>query len=104
MNDKIHIEPQHFNIIEQILNQYLPVHSKVWVFGSRTTDQIKKFSDLDLVIDAHGAPLSLATLADITHAFDESDLPYKVDIIDWNTVNESFKKLIENQRILLWEN
>jgi type I restriction enzyme S subunit len=37
---------------------------------------------------------------DLADAFDESDLPYKVDIVDMQTVSESFKKIVERDRVV----
>jgi hypothetical protein len=31
----------------------------------------------------------------LTEAFEESELPYKVDIVDWSTMSENFRKLIQ---------
>jgi len=33
--------------------------------------------------------------------FSESDLPFKVDIVDWATTGERFRKIIEAERIVL---
>ncbi|MFI4955022.1 MAG: nucleotidyltransferase family protein [Gammaproteobacteria bacterium] len=103
MKGNILIEPEYLEIVKEILNQHLPNHSKVWVFGSRTKGKIKKFSDLDLAVDVNHAQLPLSLLADLAHDFDESALPYKVDIVDWNTINNSFKNLIAEHCILIWE-
>lgn len=34
-------------------------------------------------------------LADLREAFEESELPIRVDVIDWSTCSEEFKKLID---------
>lgn len=44
-------------------------------------------------------PIQLALLAALNHDFDESNLPFKVDVVDWNNINDSFQKLIVNERI-----
>lgn len=31
----------------------------------------------------------------LAEAFEETDLPFRVDIIDWSTIKEDFKKLIQ---------
>lgn len=53
----------------------------------------KTYSDLDLAIIGE-SPLSLETLANLTEAFSESDLPWKVDIVDWAVTNDAFKQVI----------
>lgn len=37
----------------------------------------------------------------MAEAFDESDLPYRVDVVDLNGVSESFKAIIERDRTAL---
>lgn len=101
MNGHLYIEPAHKKVVCAILERHLPVHSKVWVFGSRAKGNIKKFSDLDLLIDAGGQPLSWTVLGRLTDEFDISDLPYKVDIVDWATVSEEFRKRIVSERQFL---
>jgi predicted nucleotidyltransferase len=92
--------PEDLEIVEKILKKHLAGSTKVWVFGSRAKNTAKKFSDLDLVMDA-GKPLAFADLAAIRFDFEESPLPYKVDVVDWHAISESFQKLIQADRILL---
>ena len=64
------------------------------VFGSRIYGTAKPWSDLDLAIKAK-SPLDWKLLAEIKEAFQESELPFRVDILDWNDITESFCKAIE---------
>ena len=34
-------------------------------------------------------------LAEIKEIFQESELPFRVDVLDWNDIAESFRKAIE---------
>lgn len=95
------IDPKHLVMVREILRKHLPDNSTVWVFGSRAKAATKKYSDLDLLIDMGGKELPLPLLSDLNDDFDESDLPYKVDVVDWNTITESFRKRIQNHRELL---
>jgi predicted nucleotidyltransferase len=72
----------------------------VWIFGSRALGTAKKASDLDLAIVGEN-PLDPLTLANLNNAFSESDLPYKVDVIDFSTVSDGFRTIIQNQHIVL---
>ena len=87
-------------IVIEILHAHSPAETHVHVFGSRATGQCKPWSDLDLAIEAP-APLSLSTLASLAEAFDESSLPWKVDLVDRRTVNEEFGRLIDLAKIPL---
>lgn len=75
---------------------------ELWAFGSRVNGTAKPYSDLDLVI-LGSEPLSLSTLADLADGFSESDLPFKVDLVDWATTGERFRKMIEGGRVVLQE-
>ncbi len=85
-------------MVRQILKAHLPNDAAVHAFGSRTTGRAKPWSDLDLVIDA-GLPLSLECLAALAEAFDESALPWKVDLVDRSNVSSEFGKLIDAAKI-----
>ncbi len=80
-------------IIKEIIFQFLdPEEYKVFIFGSRATGDSKKFSDYDIgIIGKKSVPWK--TLALIEEALEESDLPFKVDIVDFSLVSSKFKKV-----------
>jgi len=84
--------------ITTLLNSYLP-GTTVWAFGSRVKFTSKPASDLDLV--AFIQPEQESDLADLKEAFAESDLPFKVDILDWEVIPDNFKKNIEKDYVVL---
>jgi predicted nucleotidyltransferase len=84
-----------------LLERHVPGR-ELWAFGSRVNGTAKPYSDLDLVI-LGSEPLSLSTLADLADGFSESDLPFKVDLVDWATTGERFRKMIEGGRVVLQE-
>lgn len=86
-------------IIRNILRAHVP-DCAVWAFGSRATGRAKPYSDLDLAISGK-KPLGIDLAAQLAEAFAESDLPYKVDIVDWTTASEAFKKVIERDRVVV---
>jgi len=71
-----------------------------WVFDSRATGQSKKYSDLDLCIKANH-PLGLDVMSALPEDFSESDLPWKVDIVDRWCVSDEFRAIIDRDRIKL---
>lgn len=93
--------PDHLKIIKNILAEHVPDY-KVLAFGSRVTWTAKKYSDLDLVI-VSAIPLPPLTMALMKEDFSESDLPFKVDVLDWATTSEEFKRVIENKCEVLQE-
>jgi uncharacterized protein len=81
-------------LVKTILSAQLPTNAAVWLFGSRATGKAKPYSDIDLAIDA-GQPLSLDLLANLSDSFENSALPYKVDVVDWQSIDDTFRKIIE---------
>ena len=93
----VDIRPDHLAIVQDILRQRLPAGVKVWVFGSRANWTTKDSSDLDLALEGEDS-LSHKLLGALKDAFEESSLPYTVDVVDLNRVGDSFKKIVESQR------
>lgn len=83
---------EHQTIIKEILHKYVPNH-EVWAFGSRINGKAKQYSDLDLAIISD-QPLDFGQLGEIRDAFSESDLPFKVDLIDWAATSREFQVII----------
>ena len=83
----------------RILAEHVP-DREVWAFGSRIRKATKEFSDLDLAIIGN-EPVAAAILADLNEAFRESHLPFKVDVIDWATTSDHFRRIIEEQYVVL---
>jgi len=101
MNAAIHIEPEDLAIVQAILRQYLPEDATVWVFGSRATGRARRGSDLDLAIDI-GQALPANTETDLHFAFEDSDLPWTVDIVDMFTLEDGiFRQNVERDRVIL---
>ena len=95
----IDISPAQWEIVRAILQQHVPQHP-VWAFGSRAKWAAKPYSDLDLAILAD-QPLDWSVSAALADDFSESDLPFKVDIVDWATTSEVFRKIIEADKVVL---
>lgn len=98
------IRPDHAKIIHKILKDNLEEGTYVFAFGSRANWTAKQSSDLDLAIDTFGVKLDKKIKSDLEDAFEESDLPYKVDVVDLNSVSESFREAIQDQLVrVLWD-
>lgn len=95
----IDITPAQWAILQAILQRHLP-QFQVWAFGSRTTGKAKLYSDLDLAVMTD-EPLDWRTSAALGDDFAESDLPFKVDIVDWAATSTTFRKIIEKDKVVL---
>ena len=100
MTATIDLSAKHRRIVLDVLAERLPRSALVWVFGSRATGRARRYSDLDLAIDA-GRPLTLDEAAILRDDFEESDLPYRVDLVDWRAIDDRFRRLIAAERIAL---
>lgn len=93
----IDLTPENLVIVNNIFSAILP-DGEVFVFGSRAKAPAKGHSDLDLVIKRNGA-LERDVLRKLKTAFEESDLPFRVDIVEWATMKETFRNIIQNEMI-----
>ncbi|MDD5215932.1 MAG: nucleotidyltransferase domain-containing protein [Methylococcales bacterium] len=96
---QIDLPPQDLKTVCEILKTHASNYA-VLAFGSRVKGNAKKYSDLDLVIMTNH-PLSFSKMAILKEAFDESDLPIRVDVVDWATTSEAFRKIIEQNKVVI---
>ncbi|MDF7808184.1 nucleotidyltransferase domain-containing protein [Pontiellaceae bacterium B12219] len=95
----INLAENHLNTVRRILADYVP-SCEIRAFGSRVRGTEKSWSDLDLAIVGPDK-LNFLTLADIREAFEESDLPIQIDVLDWHAITPEFRAVIEaNYEIL----
>jgi predicted nucleotidyltransferase len=87
--------------VKVLLNAHVP-HAEVWAYGSRVTGGGHEASDLDLVL--RNPPNLLEetrALSDLKEAFIESNLPIRVDIMDWARIPASFHREIERAHVVV---
>ncbi len=89
----IHVDKKHADIIYAILNKY---PYTFYAFGSRVKGTQKKFSDLDL---CYKEIIPSVVMARLEEEFEESNLPFKVDIVDWNRCTEEFQQKIKDDLV-----
>jgi predicted nucleotidyltransferase len=59
------------------------------VFGSRAEGTARRYSDIDLGLA--GEPLPFDGLARLTEAFEDGDLPYRVDVVNLAHTSREFR-------------
>ena len=96
---QIDIRQDHLKIVQDILKKHLPEY-EVWAFGSRVKWTAKQYSDLDLCVISD-QPLDDRVSGGLKDDFSESDLPWKVDVVDWTTTNAPFRKIIEGAKVVV---
>jgi type I restriction enzyme S subunit len=93
------LKPEQCSIVCDILARHLP-EREVRLFGSRANGTAKPHSDIDLVIMGDEL-LPVTTMRMLRDAFDDSDLPFQVDLVEWAGTSEEFRKVIERTYISL---
>ncbi len=69
---------------------------EVRAFGSRYNGGATSYSDLDLaIVTVDKKPLSMMEMAKVREAFDESELPYRVDVLDYWGIGSEFRDMID---------
>ena len=91
----IDVDPKHLDTVTRILAGQVP-ECEVRAFGSRVTWTAKDYSDLDLAVVGERA-LDLDVLRLLKEAFEESNLPFRVDVLDWHAISAGFRKVIEQK-------
>ena len=84
--------------IQALLRRYLP-DTAAWAYGSRVKWTSRPQSDLDLVVFA--TPRQRHQVGDLREAFEESNLPFRVDLFVWDDVPASFRTRIEAEHVPL---
>lgn len=80
-------------VVRLILTRSLPAGCQAWIFGSRSRGTSRTVSDLDLAIDI-GRALSRGERLALAEAFDESPLPFRVDVVDLRSITDRFRTAI----------
>ena len=93
----VDLRPDHWAIVCSILRQHVP-DREVLAFGSRATWTAKDYSDLDLAIMGD-EPLSPDATSALAERFGGSDLPFKVDLVDWARIDDGFRGIIRRHGV-----
>ena len=89
------LRPRHLAMLQALLHQHLP-HAEVWAYGSRVNGNGHDASDLDLVVrQPNDLKQPTRALGETQEALSESNLPIRVEIVDWARIPASFQREIE---------
>lgn len=103
MTKPIDLRPDHAAIVQEVLARHLPAGVSVRAFGSRAKWTAKTFSDLDIAVKGK-EKLPYKVMVELADAFEESDLPFRVDVVDWHAVTPSFQAVIDRDGVALgWQ-
>lgn len=78
---------------------------EIWAYGSRVNGTAHDGSDLDLVIRGYNLePLPYDIFEELSEKIKQSNIPILVELRDWARLPDSFRKNIERQYEVLFDN
>ena len=87
--------------IKDTIYKYVsPSEYQVFLFGSRATGNNAKWSDFDVGIMGKEV-LPYSKLEQIEHELEDSNIPYRVDVVDFARASDKFKRIALG-KIILW--
>ncbi len=95
----IDIGPHDLETVRSILQEHVS-ELDVWAFGSRVSWTARETSDLDIALMT-AESLDVMRLAKMREAFTQSDLSFRVDIVDWSSTSEDFQEIIKMEHVVL---
>ncbi len=93
------LSPQDRSAIERIVAPWLARESAgLKLFGSRARGDARRASDIDLALVA-GQPVAAADMAALREALEESQVPFRIDLIDYASAPAHLRAAIDREGI-----
>jgi len=97
---KINLEANTIEKIKNAVKSYTNIR-KVILFGSRAKGNAKIGSDIDIALV--GENITFREICRLGSEFDQLNLPYKIDILDYSSIkNQELKEHIDRVGIVLF--
>ena len=94
----VDITSEEYRTVLELLKRHLP-GTTAWIYGSRVKWTSRPQSDLDIVVFATSD--QAGRVGALREAFEESNLPFRVDLFVWDALPESFRHQIEAEHVLV---
>lgn len=99
-NEKFGLSQKSLSEVIGVFRNYMEI-DEAKLFGSRAMGNFKNGSDIDIAI--LGDAISLSVILKLKNDFEESSLPYFVDIVNYNSIsNPELKRHIDQNGITLY--
>jgi predicted nucleotidyltransferase len=89
----IDLSHENLTLLKQLITEYIQ-GCEIRVFGSRIHGTAKPYSDIDIALKC-AKPIDRRALSRLKEALQESTLPIRVDVLDWDSISEEFRGVIE---------
>jgi predicted nucleotidyltransferase len=77
-------------------------NARIYLFESRARETHAQWSDIDLAIDT-GTKLSRFDIAEVKNVLEATNIPYKVDVVDIQSIPQKLRTRIAQEGIE-WKN
>lgn len=81
----MNLELESISLIKTCVKKFLP-NAEIFIFGSRAKETNREFSDIDIAIKDQ--KINSTILAKIRFELEESSLPYKTDLVNYDEIAE----------------
>ena len=98
--EQITVPVRHLEYLLEQVKLYIP-DATIWAFGSRVKGSNRTSSDLDLAVlcDKQTARKQLLKLNEV---FTESNIPFKVQLLDFNRLPVNMQENIKKKYVILY--
>jgi len=99
--EHLRLPEQYRLLLVDILRRCVP-DAEVWAYGSRVTSSGHDASDLDLVLrNPDKSSAEFPGISELKEALTESNLPIRVEVVDWARIPVSFHQEIVKAYVVL---
>lgn len=95
----INLKRKHFEELCAIFKKYCP-KAEIWAYGSRIHGDSHDGSDLDMTVKSFNDPTK--NLGELKELLDDSDIPFLMDVSEFNRLSVSFQTEILKNYIRLF--
>ena len=93
----IDLENKYIEFIKNTINNVL-TDVEIYIFGSRVQGLAKKYSDVDIALKSP-QKIAFSDILKIKALFENSIFPYKVDIVNLDSLKPEFLNVIEKDLV-----
>lgn len=95
--DRINLDKKYIEFIIKTI-ALIDSEIQIYIYGSRVQGKAQEYSDIDIALKAKNN-IPIDKILKIKALFQDSTFPYKVDIIDLNSIEEYFYNIIKDDMV-----
>jgi predicted nucleotidyltransferase len=100
-SEELKFEDKYLSLLKkEVIRQSESLACKIMLFGSRARGQIKRSSDYDIAVEGLSEEEFFHLSQGLQSWWQQSMVPHKIDMSDWNKADENFRKMAGKDTIL----